>query len=671
MKNPLFFFIMGYMALCVPVVAQEPDTATSQPGSREAVLIYEPAFFAASNPATAQDMVNRLPGFSINNGDDVRGFAGAAGNVLINGVRPASKTDSVTSVLGRIQQSRVLHIELIRGGAPGIDMQGHSVVANVVLTEETSREHAITAMGFLFERGPYLPGGRYDFSSTDGERTWGFNLARTVSMSDSTGRGTQVRRGSDGNLILREDVENRFDGGGWSARTNWTAPFLAGRVELTGGVNRNEYSDWLIYALPDSRRRFDFEDNSRNADFGARVEQSLSQDLDLELRLIQNLRKNDMSNKAISPSGVQIFDAQSESGESILRSVLRWQTSATLRVESGGELAYNFLDTEQRFTVNGDIVPLPQSTTRVSELRGEIFSMAIWQAGNSLSVEAGGRLERSTIRQSGDGAAERSFFYPKPRLAATWDLADSHQLRARLERELGQLRFSDFAASSNLSDDQVLGGNLNLKPQQRWISELVYEHRFADQGVIAFTLRHDEISDVVDVIPIQGGLTAVGNIGDGTLNRAVVNLRMPLDTFGLRDTRLRMTAQYDHTRVTDPATGNRRQISGVRPLTGNVHLEQDVQRWNLTWGLEYTPHFRETNFNPGQRRTMELNNYWMVFAEHAINEGLSARLQVTVWNDFRIKRENWQDRSTQALENSEDLRINPRDFVRLTVRKVI
>jgi hypothetical protein len=144
---------------------------------------------------------------------------------------------------------------------------------------------------------------------------------------------------------------------------------------------------------------------------------------------------------------------------------------------------------------------------------------------------------------------------------------------------------------------------------------------------------------------------------------------MPLDFLGLQDTRLMMKAQYDHTRVTDPATGNRRQISGVRPFTGNIQFEQDVQRLDLTWGVEYTPHFRDTNFNPDQRRSFELNNYWVVYAEKTLGRDVTARLQVTVWDDFRIKREMWADRSTQTLAFCEDLRIDPRDFIRLTVRK--
>ena len=77
-------------------------------------------------------MVNALPGFALDAGDGVRGFGGAAGNVLIDGERPATKNDTLDEVLQRIPASSVARIDVIRGGAPGIDMQGKTVIANVI-----------------------------------------------------------------------------------------------------------------------------------------------------------------------------------------------------------------------------------------------------------------------------------------------------------------------------------------------------------------------------------------------------------------------------------------------------------------------------------------------------------------------------------------------------------
>jgi hypothetical protein len=84
---------------------------------------------------------------------------------------------------------------------------------------------------------------------------------------------------------------------------------------------------------------------------------------------------------------------------------------------------------------------------------------------------------------------------------ATWTPMPNNQLRLRFERELGQLDFSDFAASADLEEENVYGGNVDLEPEQRWISELTYERRFWGEGVVSIGYRHDEIIDAIDRIP--------------------------------------------------------------------------------------------------------------------------------------------------------------------------
>jgi hypothetical protein len=71
---------------------------STQPGT----LTYDSAFFAEARPNTAYEMIGRLPGFSFTDVGSARGFAGTAGNVLINGQRPTSKTDTLQSILTRI-----------------------------------------------------------------------------------------------------------------------------------------------------------------------------------------------------------------------------------------------------------------------------------------------------------------------------------------------------------------------------------------------------------------------------------------------------------------------------------------------------------------------------------------------------------------------------------------
>ena len=76
-------------------------------------------------------MLERLPGFSIVEADaDLRGYAAAQGNVLIDGARPSSKREDIGQLLKRIPSASVERIELIRSGAVGIDMGGFAVLAN-------------------------------------------------------------------------------------------------------------------------------------------------------------------------------------------------------------------------------------------------------------------------------------------------------------------------------------------------------------------------------------------------------------------------------------------------------------------------------------------------------------------------------------------------------------
>lgn len=647
----------------------EANTGNATVALRDGVLSYDAAWFEGTNPNTAQDMVNRLPGFSIDDGRPVRGFAGAGGNVLINGSRPTSKIEPVSSVLGRTPASRVERIELIRGGAGGVDMQGHSLVANVILRDEPSRQHTLTGQIFAFEGGPTLPAGRYEFDSVGNNYEWGIQLARILAMSDSTGSGELVRRDPDGSVLLREDVSQKFDGGGWNAGANWAGQIGEGRLEFRASLSDSTYEDLLTFISPVESRIFGLRREVITGDVSLRYERPLSERLDIEARLIQSAGRVELFNTGAVGGSEQIFHSERDTTETIGRAAFNWRPAEAVQWESGGELVYNSMDTMQTFSVDDAPVELPLANTMVEEVRAEIFSQTVWRRSDRLTLEAGMRLEHSTIRQSGERSAERSFLYPKPRLAATWSPADGHQVQVRFDRQLGQLNFGDFAASSSLPNDQVHGGNLNLRPQQRWIAEAVYERRFMDDAVLTLTYRHDQIIDVVDVIPLDQGLTAIGNIGDGTLDRLRVDFRLPLRGIGLEGGRVTGHVQYDHTRVADPTTGRARSISRERPFTSRLRFENDVPDWNLTWGVLWFPYYRSTTYSPDQTRYFELHNYMRFFIERTFDNGVNILAEFLVWDDLRHGRDVYASRNPRTLHFEERQQIDPRDFLRLRIRR--
>ncbi|HZW15016.1 MAG TPA: TonB-dependent receptor [Brevundimonas sp.] len=652
--------------------SQDPQTDAVQQG----VLVFTPDFFADQRPNTALDMVNRVPGFSINDGSGSRGFEGAVGNILINNARPASKNDTGSNVLSRTSASQVERIELIRGGAPGIDMQGYSVVVNVILKTENTRQSIVTGAGYFFEGGRDQFNGSYQFTAREGERTWGVTLSDGLSMSDANGTGPVVRTDANGAVIRSEDYFNDSWGGGQSARGNYAAPFLGGKIDLTARYGVNDFEAINLQTATGVRRESLYAEDGDGGEVGAVYTRPLSDRLKLETRLIHEWNSfESLSTSNTELGGVddpeQAFSAEGEASESILRGLLRFEKSDALTFEGGGEVAYNMLEVDQAFTVGGTPVPLPSASVKVEETRGELFGKGTWRVRPDLTLEGGLRLESSTISQSGDADQEKSFFFAKPRFLATWTPMANNQVRVRFEREVGQLDFGDFAASADLDDENVFGGNVDLEPEQRWISEVIYERRFWGDGIVSIGLRHDEISDALDVIPLDQGLSAVGNIGDATLDQLNLNIAIPTDKLGVAGGMFRFRNTWNHSEVTDPTTGEIRPISNVRASQAVISWEQDITRWKLQYGAAYIPLLTgQWSYDPDQTSGWRGHDYFEAWAEYKPTETLAIRAQVNIWDDFDVERTVYADRTpARPIAYVEHRYIDPRTFFQIRVRK--
>lgn len=650
------------------------SSAPLSDAAQRGVLVFTPDFFASQQPNTALDMVNRIPGFSVNDGSGSRGFEGAVGNVLINNARPASKNDTGSNVLGRTLASQVERIELIRGGAAGIDMQGYAVIANVILKSASSRQSILTWNAMLFEGGHDVYGGSYQFTARNGDRSWGVVLSDGMSTSDSNGAGRSTRTDANGVVYRDERYKNDAWGGSHSIRSNYSGPLFGGKLESTARYGKSNWEEWSVLDSPTSLRRNDYNSDEDFGELGLTWTRKLNPRWEVETRLIHEFSKfdnlsssNQTLNTVVSPE--EQFTSKGDSSETIVRAQVRHERSEALTLEAGGELAYNMLDVHQGFTVGGTPVELPSASVKVEETRGEAFSKATWRVTPKLMLEGGVRLEASTIKQSGDANQEKSFFFAKPRFLATWTPMENNQLRFRFERELGQLNFGDFAASAQLSDGNVYGGNVNLEPEQRWISEVSYERRFWGNGIVAIGYRHDKIIDVIDWLPLPDGLSAIGNIGDGTLDQLSLNVTLPLDRFGISGGRFTFKNDWNKTNVTDPTTGQDRPISGVRASQANVGFQQDIVSWKTQWGINWIPRLARPTYTPDQTSGWRGADYIEIFGEYKPTPTLAIRAQLNLWDDFTSQRTVYADRDLRTIAFVEDRSIDPRTFLSLRVRK--
>ncbi len=585
---------------------------------QDGVLTYPAAYFTDARPNTAYDMIGRLPGFTFVNTGTARGFAGTAGNVLVDGQRPTSKSDDLQTILNRIPAADVERIDVIRGGAQGIDMQGQTIVANIIRKTEASTQWLLEASDNIFKDGHTVPGLNMTFTRHDGPKTFEFSATRYASLDDSVGWGTHTitMLNPDGSIAstIHQRAHTTGQGSGGAMTGSAALPVWGGTFKANLALQDSPfYSSATYYGAPGDRFITD-RNVGRNGELGLHWNGQIGglEDETLFLQRIGFSKDVNVSNEIGGDD--QAFTSSSNTAESILRETLRYPLSDAFTLEGGGEAAYNSLDGITAFTFNGTSIPLPDAKAHVDEKRGELFGQGTWKISPEWMLEAGARFEYSRIAERSENTKQkRTFFYPKPRAVLTWSPDKDDQLRLRYEKVLGQLDFGNFIATGNLGGNGVTSGNANLRPDQRTQYELSYEHHFWDKGSLTVQLIHEDITDVVDLVPVQAPdgtfFDAPGNIGNGQNNQFNVQLQIPFDRLWIPNGLLKIESDIQLSSVRDPVTGFNRVITAERPQNITLKFTQDIESLKSTWYVFYYNCWDEHYFRLSQvqhRKTVPL-----------------------------------------------------------------
>jgi hypothetical protein len=658
---------------------EREETAPASAAS-SAVIAYPAGFFADFRPNNAFDMLQRLPGFTFSGGAEVRGFAGAVGNVLIDGERPSSKSVSLEDVLRRLQASSVERIDLIRGGAPGIDMQGQPQVANVIRAKGALGATAVTAGARLLTGGWTAPQADLEWTRRYGAVSLEGALHAIWEQDAESGDGAQTVTDPAGRALETGPFRHRERGPTLSANGAAELARGADTWRLNGGVERQVEDTRQTIGARDATGRdlgsFDLTEmrKDRSLEIGGDYEHTFSDALSAKVLALQTLGRGSSLERSVEGGDVESALEQTKTGESIVRASLTAQRSAALTVEAGGEAAFNFLEADNSVAENGVAIPLPNANTRVEERRAEGFVTGFWKPSERLSLEAGARVEVSRIGQSGDTTLTRSFFFPKPRAVLTYNPDTDSQVRLRVQREVGQLDFGAFAASAELGAGVVNAGNPDLEPERSWVFEAAFERRFWGRGAAVLTLTHAEIGQAMDVIPVAGRFDAPGNIGSGTRDQVRLTVTVPLDRLGVSGGLVTGEANWRWSRVTDPVTGRGRRISNERPFDGLVRFSQDVRRLRSTWGVDGEFGFTETEYRIDRITRVSFETWWTAYWDWKPRPGTSIRAEVQnlTGRDFKRRRTFFDGpRSLGLIEAVErrNARFDP--FVYLRVRTAL
>ncbi|WP_397404077.1 TonB-dependent receptor plug domain-containing protein [Phenylobacterium sp.] len=597
--------LAGLLVACVAPAAAQPADA---PSAATGVVSYPASFYAPGQPSSAREMIERTPGFVLDRGQGVRGFAGGGGNVLIDGERPTSKSAPLDSILQRISAETVERIDVIRGGAPGIDMQGQGVVANVI-----RKSGAASSQAFQLFSKAYADGFVGGFVRAEANwRSGGLSAEAQIS-----GRSDVTSDSGDGKLSRTRPGASPYEAGDFDAKT------LSRFVQFNSAAERRTATDVLRLNVSAEREtsnrrevadlagaaasRFQEVTRIRGGDtefeVNADYERPITGDLALQVTGLQRLERETIDASSVTPRRSQSSIESARSSESIGRGVLRW-TQPWGAIEAGGEGALNTLNAKAALVLAGQASPVPSSNVRVEEQRGEAFLTGSYRPMPGLSLESGVRVETSTITQSGGASQEKTLTFIKPRASVSWGLGDS-QIRLRIERTVGQLDFEDFAASSEFEADSVTAGNSDLEPERSWVTELALERQFWSSGAAVLTLTHGKIDEAIDLIPVAGRFDGPGNIGSGTRDEARLNLTVPLANLGVSEATLRFTGTWRKSKVTDPVTGQPRRISGQRPFEGQLEITRNLPTLKSTLGMEANLGFEETFYRINEIRRVE------------------------------------------------------------------
>lgn len=609
--------------------AGQPDRVTGR-------RTYDAAWFATFAPATALQIVQRVPGFTIESIDpSLRGFGGAAGNVVINGQRPSAKSDTLDTILSRIPAGRVVRVEVGPGDLYGAEFTGKPQVLNLVTSASGGLAGTLTGTVRRDYTGRLFPEGSASALLRSGKST--FNLALNITNQDSTQEGYDRVTA----LPSNELVEYRYRVNHYSQPQG----ALSGSWEYNDGANRTAHLNARA-----ATNRFSLDQSNRVVRVGsprredALIERYILDEYELGgdvtrplagggIKLIGLATRRSRDNRDLSlidlfgsngpgPTGFSqsVNDHEAETLARLVWSRPGWNG---WNVELGAEGVVNQLRSRvDLFDLAAPIgnmagartrIDLPVDDATVREVRGEAFVNVGRALSPTLRVDGGLTIEASRLTVSGDVDAKRTLSFLKPKLVLDWRFAPGWRAQVSAQRTVNQLQFTDFISVAELGNDRVNGGNAQLVPQRSWELLGTLEHPILGDGLVRLEAGYTHISLVQDRVPTPEGFDAPGNLGDGTVVIARARIEAPLKTLGVKGGRLTLYGSLVPTFVTDPYTLRTRPFTGNSTFYGSAEFRQDRGSW--AWGLLAENATSSTQYRRNETDRGFRGIYTQVFAE--------------------------------------------------------
>lgn len=556
---------------------------------------YPADFYQSIEPQNALDMIRRTPGFTLQAGDNRRGYAGSLGNVLIDGRRPVAKNQTLEDALKLIPASQVVRIEILSGADVAGDPSGFAVIANIVRVA-SSGQGIWGAGAELGNRNRPAANGFVNWSGRRHNTTYDIGAGTYSLVRDLPGQYS--RYDESGNLTGRSSQASPRTYSEYTINGSAARPLLGGLLSLSSKLKYSRYhedtdrSDFAVTGAGLGGAFTPYTETTESSEVGGQFDRDFGPWKFTAIGLFTRTHFFSDVSSTERPSGNRFAQAlDHRSAENIMRGSLA-RTFGSHRLEFGYERANNSLDAALDLTFTaGEVtypIAVPDGNSEIVERRDDAYVADLWQITPDVSAEFKLGYERPVLAFSGDTEKRVAYGFIKPSLTLTRKLG-ADQITFRVYRDIGQIDFDDFVSAASLKDSVINGGNPDLRPQTQWRVELGGDFHFGARTTLSAKVFHADISDTANLVPVEkDGQTydAPGNIGDASIDGVTLSIYLPLDRF-LPGGALRADLTHQSAEVTDPLTHQRRLISNFATSTTAVSFRQDIKGRHIAWGIDY------------------------------------------------------------------------------------
>ncbi|MED5254074.1 MAG: TonB-dependent receptor [Pseudomonadota bacterium] len=591
-------------------------------------IVYEKDYFEQFNITNANDALKRIPGVeSIGSrnsenyepgGSRKRGFGSSGTQILINGERQSSKSNSIIKTLERINADSLIRIEVIRGSEAGLDVRSDGVIVNIIADSSLSKSSGTwsTALGFLtsgdsnwrgtaswatkirntdlvlgLERIGDLNSRKYNEFTVDQEQSLLYlRLRETIEYQSGNRINLDLNSKINDKNTLRINTLVWFDG-------KENSPQIQEYFLPTDIKNENFYK----------KINWDRKENNDGWEFGGDWEHQINKNNSFKLRVVLTEENEDQIDISFLDDTINSYKNSSETNnrkenERIIRLSFNKLIGKSSSLEYGVESAYNKLDRTFNLIYSDSdgkqtSAGLINTSGEVEEDRYEGFLSYNLPLSNKIRAELALNYEWSEISQSGDVNLSREFQYWKPRIDLKWDYKENRQLRLNIERNVGQINFDDFISSFDQFEETIRAGNPDLKPETSWELKLEHEWRLPnDGGVVTLKGLASEIDGPVDRLPIDG-YAGIGNLGSGERTQARIDGSIRINEL-LKGGVFRFMGYLQSTEVNDPVTNIKRDFSWYKRWETMIGIRQDVPGGKYNWGIMYRSQSQFNIYDP-------------------------------------------------------------------------